>query len=54
MDIIISANQGILEMVRNQEIEISRDMSEEEYYRWLQSVEKDDTGDENRLQEISL
>ena len=40
MDIIISANHNILAMVKNSELNISEDMGEEEYWKWMQG----DTG----------
>ena len=42
MDIIISANQTILDMVRSASDEISSEASKEEYMSWLNRVDKDE------------
>lgn len=53
METIISANDTILAMVNNSEIEINEKMSEEAYWKWIQGVLKDGIENEkNRLQEI--
>lgn len=54
MDIIISANQEILAMLKSLEVNVSKEMDEEEYYEWLKSIKKDDIGNENRIQEVSV
>ena len=49
MEIIISANQNILDMVNNSKIIIDEKMSEELYWQWLNGISKDDIKNENRL-----
>lgn len=54
MEIIISANQNILAMANRSEINIGEDMSEKEFWKWVQGISKEAIEDENRLQEVSI
>ena len=52
MEILISANQMILNMVKRDEISVSEDMSKEEFARWNEQLNGDELINENELQEV--
>jgi len=53
MEIIISANHTVLDFVRNKSNELSENMTEEEYYKWLSGTERN-SDHEERLQEVTV
>lgn len=53
MDIIISANEKILAMARASN-ELTENMSEQEYLRWLWDKTENETGDKNEIQKITV
>ena len=52
MEIIISANEAILNMTKNKEIIVNDNMTKEEFYAWIQGITKD--VNKNELQKISI
>ena len=52
MDIIISANENILNMTRDKKKVVNEDMTEQEFFLWTNGIVKDI--DKNELQEISV
>lgn len=52
MEIIISANESILNMARNKEIVVDDKMTEEDFFIWTQGIVKDDS--ENGIQTLSF
>lgn len=54
MEILISANEKILNMILNGGVNISEDMTEQEYLRWLQKITGEKKDNEHRIQEIPI
>lgn len=53
MDILISANQPILDFMRNYQEEIFVDMGREEFVKWMEKLKKRNA-DEEEIQEITV
>ncbi|MBO5470045.1 MAG: hypothetical protein J6A03_09955 [Lachnospiraceae bacterium] len=50
MEILISANEQILNMVKNKNIIVDENMTQEDFFAWTQGMTKE--FNENELQEI--
>lgn len=54
MDIIISANEKIMSLTQNKNLNLSESMTEEEYKRWLENIVKVGMDDETNVQGIPV
>lgn len=53
MDVLISANQAVLDFARNVPKNFSSNMSEDEFKKWLEMTDKAGVNEE-RIQEITV
>ena len=53
MEVIISANQAVLNFVRTTPEMLPQDMTKEEYLKWIEGVERDNTYAE-QIQKVTV